>query len=58
MAKLTGGQLWAVKRTVIETFEVWASSKDEALRVEKEPSSITVVKETAKPLRAVGQTGT
>lgn len=41
------GGLWKVKRTVVEEFEVWASTKEDALRVEKEPHKITVVKETA-----------
>lgn len=43
------GSLWDIKRTVVEEFQIWASTKEQALaNNQKEPHKITVIKETAK----------
>lgn len=51
--KINKGQIWNIKRTIVEEFQVWATSKESALKCEKEPNKITVIKEIAKPAKLV-----
>jgi len=41
---------WKVKRYVVETFEVWAATRQDALDKAEDPHRVEVIRETAKPL--------